>query len=84
MAVGGYSVSVEISGFENGVTGCHSGRSRAEPRREVNFTPENFAACSRQWEASDVAPTINTTTGTLGGLVTGQQVVTLPLNEAAM
>ena len=76
MAVGGYSVSVEISGFE---TASRDITLDVEQNREVDFTLK-LRGVQSTVEVSDVAPTINTTTGTLGGLVTGQQVVTLPLN----
>jgi len=76
MAVGGYSVSVQVSGFE---TESRDVTLDVEQNRELDFTLR-LRGVQSTVEVSDVAPTINTTTGTLGGLVTGQQVVTLPLN----
>jgi hypothetical protein len=47
--------------------------------REVNFTL-SVQGISTKLEVAAVAPPIDTTTGTIGGLVEGRQVANLPLN----
>lgn len=76
LPVGVYSILSESAGFKNG---------RAEVTLDVNQTREvDFKLAPAQTEikveVSAAPPLLDTEDSTLGGLITGQQVVTLPLN----
>ena len=55
-------------------------RLDVEQKREINFTLALLGVATQVEVNATVAPTINTTTGTIGGLVEGRQVANLPLN----
>jgi hypothetical protein len=76
LPVGTYSVRVEALGFQPKSVDV---TLDVEQRREVNFILA-VSGVETRVEVTGVAPTINTTTGTLGGLVNERQVVSLPLN----
>src|SRR6266849_1834001 len=76
LPVGIYSVKAEVPGFQPSTVEV---TLDVEQKREVNFTLA-VSGVESKIEVTGVAPTINTTTGTLGGLVDGRQVVSLPLN----
>jgi len=76
LPVGVYLISGESAGFKNG---------RAEVSLDVNQAREvNFKLAPAQTEINVEVnadpPLLDTTDSTLGGLISGQQVVTLPLN----
>jgi len=76
LPVGTYTLTASASGFENSSAEVHLD---VEQRREVNFTL-SVQGVSTKLEVAAVAPPIDTTTGTIGGLVEGRQVANLPLN----
>jgi hypothetical protein len=76
LAVGTYTVTASANGFEKSSVEV---RLDVEQKREVNFTLAVLGVAT-QVDVTAVAPTINTTTGTIGGLVEGRQVANLPLN----
>jgi len=76
LPVGSYTVTAEASGFERSSTDIVLD---VEQKRELNFTLA-VKGVATQVEVQAIAPAINTTTGTIGGLVEGRQVANLPLN----
>jgi hypothetical protein len=76
LPVGTYAITASSSGFEQSSLEV---RLDVEQRQEVNFTL-SVQGIATKLEVTAVAPTINTTTGTIGGLVEGRQVANLPLN----
>lgn len=77
LLVGTYAVSVEALGFKaariSGIT------LQVNQQREVNFTLV-VSGSTQKVTVSATPALINTSSGALGGVITGQQVVTLPLN----
>jgi carboxypeptidase family protein len=81
LPVGIYSLTVEATGFKSATsTGVTLDVSQ---QRELDFGL-SLAGAEQQVEVTAVAPLVTTTHGALGGLVTGQQVQTLPLNGRAI
>jgi hypothetical protein len=76
LPVGTYTVTAEASGFEKSSVDV---ALDVEQKREVNFTLV-LKGVATQVEVNALAVAINTTTGTIGGLVEGRQVANLPLN----
>ena len=77
LPVGGYEVRVEQSGFQ---TAVRSGLTLAVAQEAVvNFSLE-VGAVTQTVAVTAEAPLVNTTSGTLGGLVSEQRVADLPLN----
>src|SRR3990172_3673857 len=77
LPVGGYEVRVEQSGFQ---TAVRSGLALAVAEEGVvNFSLE-VGAVTQTVAVTAEAPLVNTTSGTLGGLVSEQRVADLPLN----
>ena len=77
LPVGGYELRVEQSGFQ---TAVRSGLTLAIAQEAVvNFTLE-VGAVTQEVAVTAEAPLVNTTSGTLGGLVSEQRVADLPLN----
>jgi Carboxypeptidase regulatory-like domain len=76
LTVGTYTVTVSAPGFEKASADI---RLDVAEIREVNLTLV-VQGVSTQVDVTAAAPTINTTTGTIGGLVEGRQVANLPLN----
>src|SRR3990170_2689467 len=77
LPVGSYEVRAEQSGFQ---TAVRSGLTLTVGQEAViNFTLE-VGAVTQTVEVTGEAPLVNTTTGTLGGLVAEQTVADLPLN----
>ncbi len=76
LPVGTYDVTAKATGFQ---TSSIEVRLDVDQKREINFT---LALGGVQTEVSvtAAAPTVNTTSGELGGLVEGRQVANLPLN----
>ena len=76
LPVGTYTVTAGASGFKSGNSQV---ALDVNQEREVDFTL-SLAESTIKVEVSAAAPLLTTTNPTLGGLVTGQQVATLPLN----
>lgn len=77
LVVGTYTVTAEVGGFKTGTaTGITLDVAQ---QREVDFRL-TMAGVTSTVEVNAAPPLLNTTNGTLGGLVTGDQVQTLPLN----
>ncbi|HKW98604.1 MAG TPA: TonB-dependent receptor [Bryobacteraceae bacterium] len=76
LPVGTYTVSAEAQGFDKATTEV---TLDVDQKREVNFTLV-VKGVATQVEVQATAPTLNTTTGMIGGLVEGRQVANLPLN----
>jgi hypothetical protein len=77
LPVGTYTVTVESAGFQVGtVTGITLDVSQ---QREVDFKL-NVAGVNQTVEVDTAPPLVNTTDGSLAGLVEEKQVQTLPLN----
>jgi len=76
LPVGTYTVTAEASGFEKSSVEV---TLDVEQKREVNFTLV-LKGVATQVEVQALSVAINTTTGTIGGLVEGRQVANLPLN----
>ena len=77
LLVGTYTVTAEVTGFK---TGTATGISLdVAQQREVDFKLA-VAGVSSTVEVSAAPPLLNTATGSLAGLVSGDQVQTLPLN----
>jgi hypothetical protein len=76
LRVGQYKVTAEASGFKS-----QSAETSLDvnQQREVDFTLA-VAGTTTNVEVTALAPLVNTTNATLGGVVTGQEVATLPLN----
>jgi hypothetical protein len=75
--IGTYTLTGGASGFKiatiTGVT------LQVDQQREVNFTLA-LAASTQEVTVSAAPPLLNTSNATLGGVISGQQVQTLPLN----
>ncbi len=76
LPVGSYIVNAEASGFDKSSVDV---TLDVEQKREVNFTLA-VKGVATQVDVTATAVTLNTTTGTIGGLVEGRQVANLPLN----
>jgi len=77
LPIGNYEVRSEHSGFQSAV---RSGLTLTVGQEAVmNFTLE-LGAVEQSVSVTAEAPLVNTTSGTLGGLVTEQKVADLPLN----
>jgi len=76
LPVGAYTVTAEAGGFK---VASFDVTLDTNQQREVNFTLA-LAGTTSQVEVSAAPPLLTTTNATLGGLVNGQQVSTLPLN----
>jgi len=77
LVVGTYSVTAEATGFKSGTaTGITLDVSQ---QREVDFRLA-LAGVASTVEVTAAPPLLNTTNGSLAGLVSGDQVQTLPLN----
>jgi len=77
LPVGTYNVTVEAAGFKQ--ASATAVTLDVSQQREVDFTL-TLAGGQQVVEVQATPPLITTTNGALGGLVTGQQVQTLPLN----
>jgi hypothetical protein len=77
LPIGTYTLTGGVSGFKvakiTGVT------LQVDQQREVNFTLA-LAASMQKVAVSAAPPLLDTANGTLGGVISGQQVQTLPLN----
>ncbi len=81
LPVGSYDVTAEVSGFRTATsTGVTLDVSQ---QRELNFSL-SLAGAEQTVEVTAAPPLITTVNGSLGGLVTGQQVQSLPLNGRAI
>jgi hypothetical protein len=77
LPIGAYTITGEASGFKVAkITGV---ALQVDQQREVNFTLA-LAASTQKVTISAAPPLLNTSNGTLGGVINGQQVQTLPLN----
>jgi hypothetical protein len=76
LTVGTYTVTASAGGFEKSSVDV---RLDVEQTQELNFTLQ-VQGVATQVEVQAIAPTIDTSTGTIGGLVEGRQVANLPLN----
>jgi carboxypeptidase family protein/TonB-dependent receptor-like protein len=76
LPVGSYQVTSQASGFK--VAGSDISLD-VNQQREVNFTLA-LAGSTTEVAVTAAPPLLTTTNATLGGLVSGQQVVSLPLN----
>src|SRR5579885_455342 len=77
LPVGAYEIRAEHTGFQ---TAVRSGIKLAvQDEAVVNFTLE-IGAIEQTVTVSEQAPLVNTTSGSLGGLVDEQKVSDLPLN----
>jgi hypothetical protein len=77
LPVGTYEVNAEARGFKKAATtGITLDVSQ---QRQVDFTL-TLAGTQQTVQVTTAPPLLTTTNGSLGGLVTGQQVQTLPLN----
>src|SRR3990167_4613628 len=77
LAVGAYEVRAEHAGFQ---TAVRSGLTLSVSQEAVvNFALE-VGAVTQTVEVTGEAPMVNTTSGSLGGLVGEQKVADLPLN----
>jgi Carboxypeptidase regulatory-like domain len=81
LPVGTYDVTVQASGFKTATsTGVTLDVSQ---QRELDFTL-SLAGAEEKVEVTAAAPLVTTTNGSLGGLVTGQQVQTFPFLRLAL
>ncbi len=76
LPVGAYTVSAEATSFKSAASEVTLDVNQV---REVNFTLA-LTGTTTEVEVNAAPPLLNTTTASLGGLVSGQQVGTLPLN----
>ncbi|MBV8807634.1 MAG: carboxypeptidase regulatory-like domain-containing protein [Acidobacteriaceae bacterium] len=77
LPVGNYEVTAEAPGFKKATTtGVTLDVSQ---QRQLDFTL-SLQSAEATVEVTAAAPLVTTTNGSLGGLVTGEQVQTLPLN----
>jgi len=76
LPVGNYSLQVEASGFKNATSEVKLDVSQ---QREVNFALA-LSGTAIEVRITAAAEVLNTTNSTLGGLVTEDQLSTLPLN----
>jgi hypothetical protein len=77
LVVGTYNVTAEAQGFKKGV--ANNLILDVSQQREVNFALA-LAGVTAEVQVSAAPPLLNTTNGTLGGLVSAEQVEDLPLN----
>jgi hypothetical protein len=77
LPVGNYEVRVEAKGFQVAV---HSGLTLTVSQEVVLNIALQVGAASQSVVVSTEAPLVNTTSGSLGGLVNEQKVADLPLN----
>ncbi len=77
LSVGTYVLTIEATGFKS--ANSEQLTLDVNQRREVDFHL-TLNESKTQVEVQATPPLLNTTNGTLGGLVTGEQVATLPLN----
>ena len=77
LPVGTYDVTAEAAGFKKASLARVT--LDVSQRREVDFTLA-LAGTTQNVEVTSAPPLLNTTDATVGGLVNGQQVSTLPLN----
>jgi hypothetical protein len=77
LLVGTYTVTAEMRGFKPGV--AHDITLDVSQQRQVNFTLA-LAGVQAKVEVSAAPPLLNTTNGTMSGLVSEEQVENLPLN----
>jgi hypothetical protein len=77
LAVGNYEARVEQSGFQ---TAVRSGLTLTVGQEAVVNFSLDVGSTSQTVEVSAEAPLVNTTSGSLGGLVTEEKVADLPLN----
>jgi hypothetical protein len=81
LPVGSYDVTAEAPGFKAaksaGIT------LNVSQQRELDFTL-SLAGAEQTVEVTAAPPLVTTTNGSLGGLVTGEQVQALPLNGRAI
>lgn len=81
LPVGIYDVTAQVSGFRTATsTGVTLDVSQ---QRQLDFTL-SLAGAEQTVEVTAAPPLITTVNGSLGGLVTGQQVQSLPLNGRAI
>jgi hypothetical protein len=81
LPVGTYDVTVEAAGFRTATTtGVALDVSQ---QRQLDITM-SLASAGEKVEVTAAAPLVTTTNGSLGGVVTGQQVQSLPLNGRAI
>lgn len=76
LPVGSYTVSAEAAGFKKGSSEV---TLDVNQQREVDFALA-LAGTTSEVQVTAAAPLLSTTNATLGGLVSGQQVSTLPLD----
>jgi len=76
LPVGTYTVTAEAAGFDRSSVDV---TLDVEQKREVDFTLA-VKGVATQVDVTATAVALNTTTGTIGGLVEGRQVANLPLN----
>ena len=76
LPVGTFAVTAEATGFKSASSVV---TLDVDQHREVNFTL-TLAGTAASVHVTAAPTLLNTTNGTLGGLVTGEQVATLPLN----
>jgi hypothetical protein len=77
LLVGTYTVTAESQGFKTAV--AQDITLNVSQQRQVNFTLA-LAGVQAKVEVTAAPPLLNTTNGTLGGLVSEEQVQNLPLN----
>jgi len=77
LVVGTYNVTAEAQGFKTGA--ANDLILDVSQQREVNFTLA-LAGVTSEVKVTTAPPLLNTTNGTLGGLVSADQVRDLPLN----
>jgi hypothetical protein len=81
LPVGTYDVTVEAAGFKTATTtGVALDVSQ---QRQLDITM-SLASAGEKVEVTAATPLVTTTSGSLGGVVTGQQVQSLPLNGRAI
>jgi len=76
LPVGSYQVTADAAGFKRASS---NETLDVNQQREVNFALP-LAGTTQEVAVSAAAPLLTTTNSTLGGLVSGQQTSTLPLN----
>ncbi|HEV2424267.1 MAG TPA: TonB-dependent receptor [Terriglobia bacterium] len=77
LVVGNYNVTADATGFKAGT--ASNVTLDVSQQREVNFTLA-LSGVTSQVKVTAAPPLLNTTNGTLGGLVNAEQVQDLPLN----
>ncbi|HKV42553.1 MAG TPA: carboxypeptidase-like regulatory domain-containing protein, partial [Blastocatellia bacterium] len=81
LPVGAYDVTVDAKGFKRATT---TGITLDVSQQRVLDFSLTLPGAQTTVEVSAAPPLLTTTNGSLGGLVTGQQVQTLPLNGRAI